>query len=110
MNKLLLILFLLIPIQASANYIENLKVGTLTAYYFDSRKAAVTKCKNEHWEIGKEYAVRAYIKYSQQSHHKYKGLRFIIDVEKCDDLPQHSICIDDNNCLIVYGDERKGFK
>lgn len=94
MNKLILIIiFTLIPSMLMAKAPSN-----NFALYYKNRNDAVNNCKNH---PDKPYVLSAFLMYKSNGQ-KYHGLTIAVDVHTCEDIPEHSICIDNHHCLIKY--------
>lgn len=95
MKKLIVILFLsFICIPAFADE-ENYGV------YYPNRKSLYEICPGTYGTGPLTFYLKHF-----KSDSKYSGMEFSLKVNSCEDLPENSICIDENTCFIKYRDDK----
>lgn len=96
-------------IDAPSMYLsfDNSQSGTINSMYgmfFKNREQAYKYCTS--LQQNKEYEIVSTLDYSSVKNNRYSGLKFSLKLERCEDFPEYSICLDKNNCFIkYYGDE-----
>lgn len=94
-----------VPIMYSS--FDNSPPGTINKVYGIhslNREAAINYCKSIPKKDVNGYILFIRIYYPFVEENSYTGSYFEYYLKDCEDLPKQSICIDENNCLIKYGD------
>jgi len=95
-----------VPIMYSS--FDNSPSGTINkiyGMYFLNREVALNYCKSIPKKEADGYAIVIDMQYPFVASNHFPGSYVGYYLKNCEDLPEHSICLDQNVCLIKYGNE-----
>lgn len=83
----------------------HVTINKIYGMYFLNREVALNYCKSIPKKEADGYAIVIDMQYPFVASNHFPGSYVGYYLKNCEDLPEHSICLDQNVCLIKYGNE-----